>query len=443
MRKKIIIILIALIIVLSGVAGGGYYVYSHTVNIDTIYTGIKIDGFDVGGLTQEEAFELISEEKQSQISEKSMELNHNDDKFTIGLEDVGFDYDYDKAVEEAYNLGRAGSVFKRYKKIKSIAENGENISLESDFKSSKIKSISEDIAEDLDIESKDAIFNFNGGNFQVSQEKVGQKVDKEELSKLIEENIYELEDIEIPVDKVEPKYTKKHYESINGIIGEYSTGYASSPSGRKHNIRLSTEQFNGKLLNPGDTLSYNQTVGTISKDTGYQEASVIMDGDFQTGVGGGICQTSTTLYNALLLADLTIVERSPHSIPIGYVNKGMDAAVAEGWKDLKFRNDFDFPVYLRAKTEGDKVYFYVYGDKNAKDYQVKMESKLIQTIPHKVTEKIDKNAKPGSREVAQQGRDGYRTETYKYKIKNGKVIESKKISTDYYPERDSIVNVGP
>src|SRR5699024_6884105 len=196
------------------------------------------------------------------------------------------------------------------------------------------------------------------------------------LSKLIEENIFELEDIEIPVDKVEPKYTKKHYERINGIIGEYSTAYANSPAGRKHNIRLSTEQFNGKLLNPGDTLSYNQTVGTISKNTGYQEASVIMDGDFQTGVGGGICQTSTTLYNALLLADLTIVERSPHSIPIGYVNKGMDAAVAEGWKDLKFRNDFDFPVYLSAKTSGDQVYFYVYGDKNAKDYQIKIESKL-------------------------------------------------------------------
>src|SRR5699024_8118059 len=271
MKKKVIIILIALVIVLSGVAGGGYYVYSHTVDIDTIYKGIKIEDLDIGGMTKEEAYDFISKGKKSEISEKSMELSYKDDKFTIGLEDLGFDYDYDKAIEKAYSLGRSGGAFSRYKKIKKIKENGENIPLESDFKASKIKSISEDIGEGLNIESKDAKFNFNGGNFQISQEAVGQIVNEEKLSKLIEENIFELEDIEIPVDKVEPKYTKKHYERINGIIGEYSTAYANSPAGRKHNIRLSTEQFNGKLLNPGDTLSYNQTVGTISKNTGYQE----------------------------------------------------------------------------------------------------------------------------------------------------------------------------
>jgi len=443
MKKKVLLILIPLIVLLSGVASASYYIYNNTVNVDTIYTGIQIDEKNVGGMTKEEAYEFLSKEKELEDKDKAIQLKYEEISYTIKLQDIGYGYDFDAAIDEAFAMGRDGGPIKRYKEVKNIEKNGIFIPLESHYDKGKIEKISQEIAEEMYVEEIDATFNFNGGKFKVTEDSPGRKVDEKKLSQLIEENIGKWEDIEIPVDIIEPKYTKEYYSRINGVIGEFSTDYSTSIPGRKHNIRLSAGKFNGKLLHPGDSISYNKTLGPITKAAGYKEASVIENGEFVTGVGGGICQTSTTLYNALLQAGLTIVQRSPHSIPIGYVPKGTDAAVAAGWKDLVFKNDYDFPVYLTSKNVGDRVYFQIYGDTKVKDYQVRIESKIVETIKHKVKENYLKNARPGYRKVVQTGRDGYKVKTYKYKIKNGKVIESKQISYDYYRERDAIVEVGP
>ncbi|HLR21526.1 MAG TPA: VanW family protein [Tissierellaceae bacterium] len=360
MKKKILLILILLII-----GGGGfwvYHVYDTEINIDTIYSGIKIEEFNVGEMVKEEALDYIKESRTKEINEKFMKLEYKDNTYDIGLKDIGYRYDYEAAVDKAYQLGREGKVFERYKKIKDLEENSETISLESKYDHSKIEDITSEIADELYLDSKDAVFHFNNGNMNVEKERVGRKVDDEKLVKLIESNIKGLEDIEIPVDKIKPKYTEEYYLKINGIISQFSTKFKNSSPGRKKNIELSAKEFNGVLLHSGETLSYNKTTGPINKEVGYKEAPVIIDGEYTPGVGGGICQTSTTLYNAALLADLTIVERHPHSIPPNYIEKGKDAAVAGDYLDLKFKNDYDFPVYIKSKVKNDEVYLYIYGD---------------------------------------------------------------------------------
>ena len=145
----------------------------------------------------------------------------------------------------------------------------------------------------------------------------------------------------------------------------------------------------------------------------------------------------------MLLADVNIVERHPHSIAAAYVPRGMDGAVASGYLDLKFKNNYDFPIYITSKAVGNNIHFYVYGDTNAKDYTVRIEPELIEAIPYKVHERLDPNLEPGTREVVQEGRNGYKVRTYKSIIKDGKIVDRYQISYDYYREKDFIYNVGP
>lgn len=443
MKSKKVLILLPILIIIAIVLGGGFYIYNNILNIDTIYSGVKVDDISLSDMTKDNAYNYLKAKKESEQLKKSMKLTYEDMDFNISLDQLGFKYEYEKAIDQAYNLGREGNYFDRFKKIQSLKNNGENIELERKYDFSKINPIVKDISEKINIESQNAEFDFNGGNFKVKEEVLGRKLNEESLAKAIEENVVELKDIDLPVDIVKPEFTKEFYSSINGIIGEYSTSFKGSSFGRIENIRLSAKALSNKLLLPGEQLSYNETTGPRQKQFGYLEAPVIIAGDLTPGIGGGVCQTSTTLYNALLLADMKILERSPHSIPPNYVPKGQDAAVATGYLDLVFKNDFDFPVYTLSKVVGDRLYFYIYGDTTSKDYTIKIEPEILEKIDYSVTENLDESITPGERQLVQDGRTGFKVKTYKTIIKDGKIINKTLITSDYYRERNYIYKVGP
>lgn len=443
MKNKKVLILLPILIIIAIVLGGGFYIFNNILNVDTIYAGVKVDDISLSGMTKDDAYNFLKEKKESEQLNKSMKLKYEDMNFNINLDQLGFKYDYDKALDHAYSLGREGNYFDNFKKIQSLKKNSENIQLEANYDFSKINPIVKEISEKINIESQDAEFDFNDGNFKVKEEVIGRALDEDKLTKLIEANAKELKDIELPVDTVKPEFTKEFYSSINGIIGEYSTSFKGSSFGRTENIRLSAKALSNKLLLPGGELSYNKTTGPRQKQFGYLEAPVIVAGDLTPGIGGGVCQTSTTLYNALLLADMKILERSPHSIPPKYVPKGQDAAVATGYLDLVFKNEFDFPVYTLSKVVGDRVYFYIYGDTTKKNYTVKIEPELQEQIDYTVTENLDETVAPGVKQLVQDGRTGFKVKTYKTIIKDGKIINKTPITSDYYRERNYIYKVGP
>lgn len=416
---------------------------NNVVKKNTIHKGIYIDEIDISDKSKEEAIKIVKDKKEFELKGKKMILKGKDSQYDIKLEDIGFNYEYKKAIDEAYALGRRGNLFEKYNEINQIEKNKKKIQLESNYDKKKIEEKVIVVAKEIDTEAIDSNFNFNNGNINITDEKLGYKVDEQKLISQIEKNIYKLDDINIPIDTIEPKYTKEYYSKINGVIGESSTSFNSSGSGRVNNIKISARAFNGKIVHPGDNVSYNSTLGPVNTSTGYQNAPVIVAGDLQPGVGGGVCQTSTTLYNALLRADLTVTQRSHHSIPSAYIDKGLDAVVAGDYLDLKFRNDFDYPIYISSWVSGKTVYFKIYGDKKNRDYTIQMQPKITKVIPHKVREIVKKDIKPGTRELDQQGQDGYKVITYKHKIKNGKIIETKQISSDYYRERETIYHIGP
>jgi vancomycin resistance protein YoaR len=441
-NKKTRIILIIMFIFLAIILGLGFYGYFKVLSTELIYEGVKVEEYDLSFMTKEEALKLIKDKKGEEIKKKIMTLIYVDEEYRYRLDELGFNLNYEKAVDQAYAVGRNGNIFKRIKEIIRTKRNGVEISLDSNLNMEKIDHIVETISHDIDKEAKNAEFHFNNGNISITDEIVGKIVDREKLRQIIQNNIDTLDIVQIPVEDIIPKVTKSLLSRINGIIGEYSTSFKGSSQNRIENIRLSANSIRGKILMPGESMSFNETTGPRAKKYGYKEASVIIAGEYTPDVGGGVCQTSTTLYNALLLADVTILERSPHSIPAKYVKFGQDAAVAFGFLDLKFRNDFDYPIYFDSKIVGDRIYFYVYGDRQSKDYTVKIDSEIVETIHAKEETVLDKTLEPGSKVLVQEGRTGYKVNTYKSIIKNGKTVSRDLISKDFYRPRNFIYRIG-
>jgi len=445
MRKSIKLALtFTLLIILIGVIL--YFYIDNKLNSAYFYEGIFVDGIELSDYSREEAVELLEGKKQKEIESKKMTIlseRNKEFEYILPLKDLGYDFNYEKAIDEAHSTGREGSFVERLKFIKNLKKDPVNIELMYYYDPNLIDKHIDEISKTLYEEPKDATLKFDRTKFHVTDEVIGYEVNKALLKSMIESNIDQLNDIYVPYDEIEPKTTAKLYNKVNGLLAHFSTSFKSSASGRINNIILSANSFKGKIVLPGEVVSYNKTTGPRNSKNGYEDAPVIVNGELTPGIGGGVCQTSTTLYNALLLADLEILERHPHSIPPAYVPKGTDAAVAGTYYDLVFKNNFDFPIYIDTKIINKTVHFYIYGDAANRDYKIKIGTKLLETIPYKTVEKLNTDLEPGTRNLVQEGRNGYKVATYKYKIVNGNVIETIKISSDYYKEKDYIYEVGP
>lgn len=442
MKKSIIVSIFIAVVLIIAALGSGFYIYKNILNIDTIYKGVTIDGYDVGNKRMEQALEYIKEKKEKEIPNKSMNLIYEEKIFNIKLPQLGFSYKYEDGVKTAFKLGRQGNILKRLKDIIKI-KNGVEVPLNFSYKYNKIEDVVKEISQEINKEASDATINITKGKITLTDEIIGKILMTDKLSRDIIENIYLLKDMKIPVENIQPRITKDVLSRIDGIIGEFSTSFRGSSSGRIENIKLSAKAISNKLILPGEELSYNNTTGPRESEYGYKEANVIIGGELTPGLGGGVCQTSTTMYNALILADITILERHPHSIPANYVPYGQDAAVAYGYLDLKFRNDFDFPIFTYAKTVENNLYIYIYGDTKSKDYVVKIKPEIVEKIYAKTEERYDESLPPGTRLDIQKGRTGYKVNTYKSIVKNGKLVSKELITSDHYRKKDYIYKVGP
>lgn len=442
MKKSIIVSIFIAVVLIIAALGSGFYIYKNILNIDTIYKGVTIDGYDVGNKRMEQALEYIKEKKEKEIPNKSMNLIYEEKIFNIKLPQLGFSYKYEDGVKTAFKLGRQGNILKRLKDIIKI-KNGVEVPLNFSYKYNKIEDVVKEISQEINKEASDATINITKGKITLTDEIIGKKLMTDKLSRDIIENIYLLKDMKIPVENIQPRIKKDVLSRIDGIIGEFSTSFRGSSSGRIENIKLSAKAISNKLILPGEELSYNNTTGPRESEYGYKEANVIIGGELTPGLGGGVCQTSTTMYNALILADITILERHPHSIPANYVPYGQDAAVAYGYLDLKFRNDFDFPIFTYAKTVENNLYIYIYGDTKSKDYVVKIKPEIVEKIYAKTEERYDESLPPGTRLDIQKGRTGYKVNTYKSIVKNGKLVSKELITSDHYRKKDYIYKVGP
>lgn len=232
---------------------------------------------------------------------------------------------------------------------------------------------------------------------------------------------------------------------INNLaeLASFSTYFNTQNINRSSNLRIAASTLNGAVIPPGQEFSFNTAVGPREFSTGYKEAMIILQNEFKPGIGGGICQVSSTLYNAALLANLPIVERHNHSIAVDYVPVGTDATVTYGGKDLRFKNDTDSPIIIKTIVQGGKLTVQLLGRRSGPAVKVKIEREVIGVTDFKEIRKDDPELLLGQEKVDHEGTKGYRVRTYrKVYDENGQLVKSELLSSDVYQPLHKLILVG-
>lgn len=231
-------------------------------------------------------------------------------------------------------------------------------------------------------------------------------------------------------------------EAFPNLLSSYSTSFASSSSNRATNVSLATNKINGKVLMPGEVFSFNGTVGKRTPQAGFKVAGVYMNGQVATDYGGGICQVSSTLYNAVLRANLEIVDRSNHMFEVGYVPIGTDATVSWGAPDFKFKNSRSYPIKIVTSSSNRKCVVKFYGLKEGEEYDIEIVSYRTGSVPYRTTYTTDSSLAAGQQKVIQRGSNGAKSVAYRIRKKNGQVISKELLSKDTYDPHNQIIAVG-
>lgn len=413
---------------------------------DSIHNGISIENVDIGGLTVVDANNKIEESLKYVLDNDKLILKYEDKSWKFNPQDMGLKYDFLKAVNDAYLIGRRGTFFDRIHTMIDLLNEPYNMSLKSSLDMEKINSILSIIEKDINHPGVDASIKRENGVFIVKDESLGLRLNKEKTAEKISEvllnsNFYDINEIDLVVETVTPKYTAEMLSRIQELLGSYTTKFNTKKIGRSYNVGLASESVNETVLLPGEIFSFNDIVGPRTLANGYKIAPVIFKGELVDGVGGGICQVSSTLYNSVLYSHLGVVERANHTIPSTYVPIGLDATVSYGVLDFKFQNTLAVPVYIESLINGNKITVNIYGEKNF-DREIKLKS-VIDKIIKKDTEIVfDPNMFEGEEVIEEKGRDGYRVSSYMFIYEGGKFVEKKLISNDYYRPRKQIIKKG-
>ena len=309
--------------------------------------------------------------------------------------------------------------------------------------------MSEDTPDQIDInkiheevykEVKDAYYTSNP--FTVYPEEEGIDFDVEQANTIIAE---EKEEYIIPLKITKPSKTVKDIgtEAFPDLLATFSTKYNAGNAGRTTNLRLAANKINGTVLLPNEEFSYNAVVGERTISAGYKMAATYSNGAVVDGLGGGICQISSTLYDAVVMANLKITTRRNHQFVTSYVPAGKDATVVWGSQDFKFVNSRKYPVRITATVQGGVATVQVWGIKEEVEYDISIETKKIATIAPTTQYVQDPSLASGQQKVVQAGSDGRKVEAYKVMKLNGQVVSTTLLSRDTYNAMKRIVHVGP
>lgn len=504
-RRRILVPLVIITIILIIIIFSTIFA---VLNIDKekIISGISISGVDVSGLTQEEAKAKINNLYQEK-KEKEIAIKYEDYETTLNPTLMEVNYEIDKAVEEAYLIGKEDNIFISNYKILFTLLKKKNINVNMTLNEDVAKQSIEDIGVNLPgiiIESSHAI---EEEELIITKGKAGIVIHTDELLNKVKDRLKDRnskEDyIDIPVEYKEPEpididkiheevytevkdayYTKDPftiYPEVEGIdfdveaarellkeekeeyvikltitkprvtinqigseafpdqLATFTTRYDVSDRDRTTNLEIACQKLNGKVILTGETFSYNQTLGPRTAAAGYKNGKVYEGGEIVDGIGGGICQISSTLYNTVLLSNLEIVERRNHQFVTSYLPAGRDATVVYGAIDFKFKNTRTFPVRIVANAKNGIATVSMFGMKEENEYTFSFNTKTIASIPFTTKYEEDATLEAGTEKVKRKGVNGLKTETYITKMLNGKVVSTTLLSKDTYDAMAKVI----
>ena len=428
---------IALVLIGAMLMSGGFVIHSYNTSVsdDRILNSIYINGFDVGGLNKDEARDAIRQNN----SFKNLNVVYSGSDHVYSLAELGCEFDIDQAIDQALQVGRNEDFIKNisdYVGLKFL-DDSRTFEVKPQIPQDIEDRIYEDIKSKIERKPENASISI-GSSIDVKKGEEGVKINRDEFRKAIYDAIKPNVDVtvKVPIESVTPEITSEELSRIDGIIGSYRTNFSPNIEGRNENIRLAAQYMNNYLLMPGEVFSYNKVTRLKTVSNGYKNATVIVNGEIEEGLGGGVCQVSSTLYNSVLYSGLEIVQRRPHSIPSSYVNYGRDAVVSDNAIDFKFKNNYDFPVYLKTYVGSSSVTVTIYGNTGSVP-EIDIISNVVSVKPRAVKYIDDPNLEKGKEVVKTKGRDEIRSETYV--VING---VKKLVSKDRYPSQTKVIMRG-
>lgn len=509
-KNKIKITIIIMLILVASIILFSTIFAVMNIKSTKIPRGVHIAKIDFSNMTKEEAKSIL-EEIYSKKAENEILFKYEDFETTTTYEALEVEYQIDKAIDEAYNVGRKGNIIKdNWELIKAIFQQKE-IELEATIDEEMLNQIIQNINNSIEgavvqpsyyrKEGEDKLIITEGKEgLKVNEEQIYKDVyeliknqtdiniikiplenvqpDKIDLQKIYEEIHKEVQDAyytqnpfkvypevegvdfdienakniiaekkeqyEIPLIITKPNKTTKEIgtEAFPDLLATFSTKYQSSNVNRTTNLKLAADKINGIVLLPGEEFSYNKTVGERTVQAGFKEAAVFNAGRVENGLGGGICQISSTLYDAVVMADLDVTVRRNHQFVTSYVKAGADATVVWGSQDFKFKNTRKYPIKITITVSGGVATAKIWGVKEEVEYDITIETKKTATIPYTTQYVQDSSLPAGQQKIVQSGSNGQKVEAYKVKRLNGQVISTTLLSKDTYNAMKKIVHVG-
>lgn len=343
--------------------------------------------------------------------------------------------------EQIRERGINGSLQEKGQILKRQIEEGKNYKQAIAYCFPKLKGVVSDLIKKEYVPSKESEISFSPNErimFKISKEKAGKRVDIDELYEKIAKAVIKGEEkVQIKTRKIEPIITLEDNEKLTYRRAVFSTDASSSTSDRKYNVALALSKINGSVIENEQVFSFNETVGKRTEENGYKTAKIIVDGAYVDGVGGGVCQASTTLYNCALLSDLCVEKVVGHSLRPSYVLPSFDAMVNSGGGDLVLKNETGGKVFIKSYFQNGKAVVEIYGKKNEYKIERKSVTTFLGDIPDDEIEEEETDVveEIGSEKRVSFGQGVTKSEGYLVYYKNGVKVKEKLIRKDSYRKK--------
>jgi len=414
-----------------------------------ISNGVYADTVNLSSKTYDEACAAIADYIESLKAMEITLISINGESRIVTAGELGLSWTNQEIVAEAVRLGKEGNIVARYKALKDLEYENVVYPVVLGFDHETTKKVIEAQAEQDNIVPIDATISREEEQFNVIPGQTGFSINIDASVRSIEETLNNNWNkapitIELAIDVNEPKGKTDELEMVKDVLGTYTTSYKTSGTSRAGNVANGTRLISGKVLFPGEEFSVYEAVEPFTEDNGYYMAGSYLNGLVVESLGGGICQVSSTLYNAAIRAELDIKERYNHSMIVSYVNLSSDAAISGTSKDFRFVNNYEYPIFIEGITSEDrKITFTIYGVEVRPDNrEVSYESvEISKTVPEGERVIADAGQPVGYIDV-QSAHTGYVGELWKVVKVDGIETERVKVNESTYAAAPRTATVG-
>lgn len=421
------------------------YVKKNSSDRDRIAENVLLGDMEAAGMTAEEAKQAVDSFVAS-LQTEQITLQAGDKTAKVQAQDLGLYWANPDVIKEAVGYGSSGNIFARKKAIKTLKKEAKQFPVSLGIDEKKFKQVLKKQNSAVTLEAVNFGLKRENGQFSVTGGKEGWSIDASASFDTAKEYFADgwKKDpvIELTQKTIKPKGSAEELSTIKDELGKFSTEYGSSADGRKKNIANATGKISGSVVYPGDEFDVYKVCSPLTEDNGYAIAKSYANGTTVDDVGGGLCQVSTTLYNAVIRAELEVVERYGHSMIVNYVDPSMDAAIAGTDKNFRFKNNLKTPVYIEGHADGDYLSFSIYGQETRDpNREVTFESKVLDK-EEPTTQFVASNAPVGSIELKQGSHTGYDAELIKIVKVNGVEKSREEFNHTSYMMSPTIYAVG-